>query len=181
MPAPFVKFYLEWMPELGLAGNEALVFTVIHGYTEWQGGYSGGTEPLERLTGLARSGVYRVLDKLIQRGYIALTSTKKGRFHSTYKSLLNRPTDGTVEEGNRPTDGTQPSYGRDSNRPTGGTLLDNNRYIDTPRNPPVGGSARRRRRNRALGIIGSGIDYADIADRNSREFYNEVLDEIRID
>lgn len=193
MPEPFIKFYYEWMPALGLTGNEAIVFSFIHGYTEWQGGYPGGTKPLESITGLARSGVYRILDKLIQREYIALVSTKKGRFHSTYKSLLDRPMDGTVQETNRPMDGTQPSHGWDSNRPTGGTLLDNNRYIDNPPTPLRGGSANNRshrprcRRGRGREVFTEG-SYSEerlraegvIVDFRDDNLIEDVMSEMRL-
>lgn len=178
----FIKFYIDWMPELGLAGNEALVFSVIHHYTEWRGGYAGGTEPLERLTGLARSGVYRILGKLTEKGYIALTATQRGRYHSTYVSLLTAP------ETNRPTGRTdahgQPSYGWDSNRPTGGTLLDTNRYNNPPISPQGGNTqtqSRRRRVPRALNYMHG----PSLTEDQVRTFVwdpsDDVLNELRLD
>lgn len=148
----------KWMSsDLHLVGNELIVFAAIHAYTEWQGGYAGGMEPLMELTGLVRSKVYKLLAGLKERGYIGLAKASKGRTHSTYISLVNRPPQGTVKQ-NQPS--PQPSPIGDSTVPQGGHYIDN-RYIDTPYSPPTRGTANadatfehkprtRKRKNRAL-------------------------------
>lgn len=192
----FYKLY-TWIPELGITGNELIVFTVIHSYTEYAGGYAGGLEPLMQMTGLVRSKVYKILASLKDRGYIGLANASRGRVHSTYVSLVNRPTEGTVESSTVPS--TVPYRGH--NRPPEGTLLDN-RYIDNPPTPLKGGSEnagaksgeRRRPRgaskpSRALNYLRGNTDYSEQGLHNlgistGEEFYKDeateaALDEIR--
>ena len=162
MSEQFIKLH-SWMTEIGLSGNELIVFAVIHHYTQWKGGYSGGMEPLMQLTGVGRRSAFYIVDKLIKKNLVALPAPAKGRNHSTYVSLVNRATDCTDEE-NEPCNGLHSTVQNTTpNRATDCTLLDN-RYIDNPPTPLKGGSANadakpeRRRRpsrsyNRALNYI----------------------------
>ena len=157
MSEQFVKLHRWMISDLKLTGNELLVFATIHHATVYQDGYDEGMEPLMELTGLVRSKVYKLLAGLKERGYIGLAKASKGRTHSTYISLVNRPPEGTVKK-SRPS--PQPSPIGDSTVPQGGHYIDN-RYIDTPYSPPTRGTANadatlehkprtRKRKNRAL-------------------------------
>lgn len=195
MSEPFVKLNMWMASELGLSGNELIVFAVIHHYTQWKGGYSGGMEPLMQLTGVGRRSAFYIVDKLIKKNLVALPAPAKGRNHSTYVSLVNRATDCTDEE-NEPCNGLHPTVQNTTpNRATDCTLLDN-RYIDnTPSIPLKGGSAnadakpeRKRRKsrkyNRALNYIHGEIYTEDklkaLGVSFGEELYGDIQDEIRM-
>lgn len=155
MNEQFIKLHTWMATDLHLTGNELIVFAVIYSYTNYQGGYAGGMEPLMELTGLVRSKVYKQIALLKEKGYIGLANASKGRVHSTYISLVNCPPTGIVNEATVPP--TVPYEGH--NRPPTGTLLDN-RYIDNPPTPLKRGRARKRKPNRALKYQRGGEDYS---------------------
>ena len=155
MSEPFVKLH-SWMTGLGLSASELICFAVIHGYTEYAGGYQGGMEALGKWCGLARSHVYPVIKSLTDKQLIAQTSPSKGRNAAVYVSLGKPSHIGTVE--GRLT--VPYSDGKPSHI---GTHIDNIDNIDNnPLNPPKRGTERKpyrrsRRQNPAL-------DYKDDTD-----------------
>jgi hypothetical protein len=180
------------MTELGLNPSELIAFAVIHHYTAYQGGYAGGALALSKWCGIAKSKIYRVLDKLIEKEYVVKLKTSKGRGTTVYASIINCPQTGQLEDAKGD---SYLSRKGTVNCPETGHYIDN-RYIDTPYSPPKGDSAnagaksgaserKRRRPRRATNIISSGDDYSDerLAEMGitmGKEFYDS-LDELRID
>lgn len=61
----------DWMRELGLTGNDLLVYAAIHGYSqEGEGCYSGSASYLGDVCGLARETVTRILKRLTDAGHL---------------------------------------------------------------------------------------------------------------
>lgn len=169
MSEQFVKLH-KWMTELGLNPSELIAFAVIHHYTAYQGGYAGGALALAKWCGIAKSKIYRVLDKLIEREYVVKLKVSKGRGTSVYASIVNCPQTGQLE-GAKGDSCLSPNG--TVNCPKTGHYIDN-RYIDNPPTPLKGGSAsagakpgeRKRRRgapkpNRALNYLRGKTDYSD--------------------
>ena len=60
-----------WMvDELGLAGNDLLIYAVIYGYTAAGGEFTGGAQHLRKMTGASRETVMRALRELTERDLI---------------------------------------------------------------------------------------------------------------
>ena len=71
----YITIQQEMRDELGLKGNELLVFAFINGYSqEGQGCYYGSLANLQRVCGIAsRQTATDVLKALIAKGYISKT------------------------------------------------------------------------------------------------------------
>ena len=75
--------------ELGLSGNELIVFAVIHSFTAHGRGYDGGLEGLAKWTGCTVRGIVKVLTRLEERGLIRKATASKGRVSNLYLSTVN--------------------------------------------------------------------------------------------
>lgn len=75
-----------WMVELGLSGNELIVFALINGFSmDGKSTFNGGLEYLCNQTGIARRTVINCLKRLTEAGLIKKTSvTKNGVDYSAY-------------------------------------------------------------------------------------------------
>ena len=175
----------KWMTELGLNPSELIAFAVIHHYTVYQGGYAGGALALAKWCGIAKSKVYRVIDKLIEKEYVVKLKASKGRGTSVYASIVNCPKTGQLESTEQD---SYLSQNRTVNCPKTGHYIDN-RYIDNPPTPLGGGRARKRKPNRALKYQRGGEDYsteglARMGISTGEEFYDnkdytDSLNELR--
>jgi hypothetical protein len=178
------------MTELGLNPSELIAFAVIHHYTAYQGGYAGGALALSKWCGIAKSKIYRVLDKLIEKEYVVKLKASKGRGTSVYASIVNCPQTGQLE-GTKGDSCLSPNG--TVNCPQTGHYIDN-RYIDTPYSPPTRGTAnagakpgeRKRHRgaskNRALNYLKGSYNYSDEELRKlgismGEEFYEDEATE----
>ena len=165
--------------------SELIAFAVIYHYTVYQGGYAGGALALAKWCGIARSKVYRVIDKLIEREYVVKLKASRGRGTSVYASIVNCPQTGQLE-GAKGDSCLSPNG--TVNCPQTGHYIDN-RYIDTPYSPPKRGRARKRKPNRALNYQRGGEDYsteglARMGISTGEEFYDnkdytDSLNELR--
>ena len=184
MSEQFVKLH-TWMTELGLNPSELIAFAVIHHYTVYQGGYAGGALALAKWCGIAKSKIYRVIDKLIEKEYVVKLKASKGRGTSVYASIVNCPKTGQLESTEQD---SYLSQNRTVNCPKTGHYIDN-RYIDNPPTPLGGGRARKRKPNRALKYQRGGEDYsteglARMGISTGEEFYDnkdykDSLNELR--
>ena len=185
MPEPFVKLNMWMASELGLSGNELIVFAVIHGYTAFCGGYQGGMDMLGKWCGLSRRNAYRVISPLIEKGLVKQTVSSKGRNASVYVSLVNRVNMTQL-------DAQLTVSNRDGKPCQNDTHIDNNRYIDKPPVSPLkgGGTAKPQRprrktrsQERATNILTDprlAEDVERIVKESSEEFYQDSLDELRM-
>lgn len=76
----------SWMIELGLSGNELIVFALINGFSmDGKSTFNGGLEYLCNQTGIARRTAINCLKRLTEAGMIKKTSVKKnGVDYSAY-------------------------------------------------------------------------------------------------
>lgn len=75
-----------WMIEMGLSGNELIVFALINGFSmDGKSTFNGGLEYLCNQTGIARRTAINCLKRLTEAGMIKKTSvTKNGVDYSAY-------------------------------------------------------------------------------------------------
>lgn len=69
----------DWMRELGLTGNDLLVYAAIHGYSqEGEGCYFGSLPTLAKRCGIARRTAFDALKRLTEKGYLVKTEIIRG-------------------------------------------------------------------------------------------------------
>lgn len=68
----------DWMRELGLTGNDLLVYAVIYGYSQRaDGAYFGSASSLGERIGIEKRSILRILKRLTEAGYIKKTDIYK--------------------------------------------------------------------------------------------------------
>lgn len=85
-----IKVY-DWMlTELGLKGNELIIYACIYGFSRTENQvFSGTLQYLVDWTNGTKQGVLRNLKSLVEKGYIAKTSTTiNGVKHCEYHARL---------------------------------------------------------------------------------------------
>ena len=68
-----------WMiNELGLKGNELMVYAIVYGFSQKAGHYfNGGTQYLADWTNSTRQGIIKVLNSLVEKGYLIKAINEK--------------------------------------------------------------------------------------------------------
>lgn len=85
----FVKIMPFMVEELGLKGNELIIYAIIYSFSSSDcGRYSGGIEYLMQWTSLSKQGVINVLQSLRDKGLIARLK-RKTRFDYTVGTELD--------------------------------------------------------------------------------------------
>ncbi len=68
----------EEMRALGLKGSDLIVFAIIHGFSQKNGGcYYGGNDMLAEMAGMTEKGVRQVLHRMLESGYLVREPIRK--------------------------------------------------------------------------------------------------------
>lgn len=68
----------EEMRALGLKGSDLIVFAIIHGFSQKNGGcYYGGNDMLAERAGMTEKGVRQVLHRMLESGYLVREPIRK--------------------------------------------------------------------------------------------------------
>lgn len=78
-----------WMvTELGLSGNELIIFMAINSFSQGQAGcFFGGLRFLEKITGASRSTVIRILNGFVENGLLLKEEEMTNKGKRTYYSV----------------------------------------------------------------------------------------------
>ena len=88
---PYTVIHGWMVDELGLAGNDLLIYAVIYGYTAAGGEFTGGAQHLRKMTGASRETVKRSLRELTDRDLIDRRKVTVKDGSATYYTTKSDP------------------------------------------------------------------------------------------
>ena len=88
---PYTVIHGWMVDELGLAGNDLLIYAVIYGYTAAGGEFTGGAQHLRKMTGASRETVIRALRELTERDLIDRRKVTVKDGSATYYTTKSDP------------------------------------------------------------------------------------------